>query len=188
MTPNKLARWAIGFVAVATLAAACTDDDDQATDETTTTVVEADDSSGDAAEVGTIAEVAAADGRFTTLLTAVEAAGLADTLSTEELTVFAPTDDAFAALPDGTVESLLDDPEGALTNVLTYHVVEGAVPASDVVGLDGQSVATLNGETVAISVDGETVKVNDATVVITDVEASNGIIHVIDAVLIPPTS
>jgi len=190
MKPNKFARWAIGFVAVASLAAACTDDDSESADTTTTTEAPAEDSGGsDAAEVGTIAEVAAADGRFTTLVAAVEAAGLGEALSgDDELTVFAPTDDAFAALPAGTVDSLLADPQGALTDVLTYHVVAGAVPASDVVTLDGQMVETLNGETVTISVDGDTVMVNDATVIITDVEASNGVIHVIDVVLVPPAS
>jgi transforming growth factor-beta-induced protein len=187
MTPNTLARWAIGFVVLATFAAGCTDDDEAA--ETTTTTIVDDADADAAAESGTIAEVAAADGRFATLVAAVDAAGLGDALNgDDELTVFAPTDDAFAALPAGTVDDLLADPDGALTDVLTYHVVAGAVPASDVVTLDGQMVETLNGQSVTISVDGDTVKVNEATVIITDVEASNGVIHVIDAVLVPTTS
>jgi uncharacterized surface protein with fasciclin (FAS1) repeats len=127
-----------------------------------------------------------ADGNFTTLIAAVEAAGLAETLSGEgPFTVFAPTDDAFAALPQGTVEALLEDPEGALTDILLYHVVEGAVPASDVVSLD--SATTLLGENITIEVIGEDVVLNgSAEVIITDIETNNGIIHVIDAVLLPP--
>ncbi len=134
-----------------------------------------------------IVEIAIEDGRFTTLVAAVEAAGLAGTLSGEgEFTVFAPTDDAFAALPDGTVEALLEDPEGALKNILLYHVVEGAVPAEAVVTLD--SATTIEGEPVAISVMDGAVKLNDsANVIITDIMASNGIIHVIDAVILPPS-
>ncbi len=137
-------------------------------------------------EPGTIVDIAAADPQFSTLVTAVTEAGLVDTLSTGEYTVFAPTNDAFAALPEGTLDELLADPEGALTDVLTYHVVEGTVLAADVVELDGQEVATVNGESVTITVgDDGSVMVNDATVVITDIEASNGVIHVIDAVLVP---
>ena len=134
-----------------------------------------------------IAEIAAEDGRFNTLVAAVTAAGLAETLSSEgEYTVFAPTDDAFAALPEGTVEALLEDPEGALKDILLYHVVEGVVPAETVVTLD--SAPTLQGSEVAISVTDDGVMLNDSVmVIITDVEASNGIIHVIDGVLIPPT-
>jgi uncharacterized surface protein with fasciclin (FAS1) repeats len=137
-------------------------------------------------ELGTIVDIAAADEQFSTLVTAVTEAGLVDTLSTGEYTVFAPTDEAFAALPEGTLDTLLADPEGQLTDVLTYHVVEGTVMAADVVELDGQEVATVNGETVLITVnDDGSVMVNDANVIITDIEASNGVIHVIDAVLIP---
>jgi transforming growth factor-beta-induced protein len=132
-----------------------------------------------------IAAIAAEDGRFTTLVTALEAAGLAETLAGEgEFTVFAPTDEAFAALPEGTVESLLEDPQGALTAVLLYHVVEGAVPAEAVVTLD--SATTLQGEPVTISVrDGKVILNDSVEVVITDIVASNGIIHVIDGVLLP---
>lgn len=134
-----------------------------------------------------IVDIAVADGRFTTLVTALEAAGLAETLAGEgAFTVFAPTDDAFAALPEGTVPSLLEDPEGALTDVLLYHVVEGAVMAETVVTLE--SAATLQGEDVSITVTDGSVFLNDTVqVVITDIEASNGVIHVIDAVLLPPS-
>ncbi len=140
----------------------------------------------EAMEEQSIVDVAVEDGRFTTLVAAVEAAGLAETLSGEgEFTVFAPTDDAFAALPEGTVESLLEDPEGALTDILLYHVLSQAVPASDVANYEG--AATVQGENVAFAVvDGEVVLNDSAAVVVPDIEASNGIIHVIDAVLLPP--
>lgn len=133
-----------------------------------------------------IVDIAVADGRFTTLVTAVTAAGLAETLAGDgPFTVFAPTDDAFAALPAGTIEALLADPQGALTDVLLYHVVSGAVAAEAVVGLD--SATTINGEDVAIAVQDGNVRLNEsATVIITDIMADNGIIHVIDAVLLPP--
>lgn len=131
-----------------------------------------------------IVDTAVADGRFTTLATALTEAGLIDTLKGEgPFTVFAPTDDAFAALPDGTLEGLLADKE-ALTNVLLYHVVAGKVMAADVVELD--SADTVLGKPVSIKVDGGNVFVNDSQVIITDIETSNGVIHVIDAVLIPP--
>ena len=131
-----------------------------------------------------IVDVAVDNGSFTTLVAAVEAAGLVDTLKGEgPFTVFAPTDEAFAALPEGTVEALLEDIP-ALTDILLYHVVPGKVMAAEVVTLS--SADTVLGEPVTITVDGDTVMVNDAQVIITDVEASNGVIHVIDAVLIPP--
>ncbi len=131
-----------------------------------------------------IVDIAIADGRFTTLVAALEAAELADTLSGDgPFTVFAPTDDAFAALPEGTVESLLNDIP-TLTNNLLYHVVSGKVLAADVVKLS--KADTLLGKPIHISVDGTTVRVNDTQVIITDIEASNGVIHVIDAVLLPP--
>jgi transforming growth factor-beta-induced protein len=134
-------------------------------------------------EPADIVDIAVADGRFNTLVAAVEAAGLADALSGEgPLTVFAPTDDAFAALPEGTVDALLQDIP-SLQSILLYHVVEGAVPAADVVGLD--KAQTLNGQFVDIKVDGDSVMIDDANVIITDIEAANGIIHVIDAVILP---
>lgn len=140
------------------------------------------------AEANSIVDIAVEDGRFTTLVAAVQAAGLVETLSGEgQFTVFAPTDEAFAALPEGTVESLLEEPEGALQDILLYHVVDGAVPAETVVTLE--SATTLQGEDVAIEVmDGEVILNDNAKVIITDIEASNGIIHVIDGVLLPPSS
>ncbi len=168
-----------------TLAACGDDGNDDAADTT-----EVADESGDTAdEPGTIVDVAVAADDFNTLVAAVQAAGLVEALSGEdELTVFAPTDEAFAAALEAlglTADELLADTD-TLTEILTYHVVAGEVMAADVVGLDGQSVETLNGASVEISVDGETVMVNEATVVTADVDASNGVIHVIDAVLLPP--
>jgi uncharacterized surface protein with fasciclin (FAS1) repeats len=134
-------------------------------------------------EARDIVDIAVEDGRFTTLVAAVEAASLVDALKADgPLTVFAPTDDAFAALPEGTVEALLGDIP-ALTDILLYHVVEGKVMAADVVELS--SAPTLLGQDVSISVMDGTVKVNESQVIITDIEASNGVIHVIDAVLLP---
>jgi transforming growth factor-beta-induced protein len=131
-----------------------------------------------------IVDIAVADGRFTTLVAAVQAAELVDTLKSEgPFTVFAPTDDAFNALPEGTIPALLNDIP-ALTDILLYHVVPGKVMAADVVTLS--SADTALGKPVAIRVENGNVYVNDAQVIITDVEASNGVIHVIDAVLLPP--
>jgi uncharacterized surface protein with fasciclin (FAS1) repeats len=131
-----------------------------------------------------IVDIAVNDGRFSTLVTALQQANLVDTLKGEgPFTVFAPTDEAFAALPDGTLDSLLADIP-ALTDVLLYHVVPGKVMAADVVNLN--SANTVLGQPVNISVEGNTVKVNDAQVIITDIEGANGVIHVIDAVIIPP--
>lgn len=143
--------------------------------------------SEEAAESNTIVDVAVADGRFTTLVAAVEAAGLVETLSGEgPFTVFAPTDDAFAALPAGTVESLLlPENKQQLTDILLYHVVSGKFMAADVVNLT--SATTVLGKDLTITVKDGKVFLNDTVeVIITDVEASNGVIHVIDAVLLPP--
>lgn len=130
-----------------------------------------------------IVDIAVADGRFTTLVTALEVAGLVDTLKSEgPFTVFAPTDDAFAALPEGTLDSLLADP-AALGDVLLYHVVPGKVMAAEVVNLT--SADTALGQPASISLDGDTVKIDDAQVIIPDIEATNGVIHVIDAVIVP---
>jgi uncharacterized surface protein with fasciclin (FAS1) repeats len=129
-----------------------------------------------------IVDTAVAAGQFTTLVTAVQEAGLVETLKGEgPFTVFAPTDDAFAALPAGTLDALLADPE-QLRAVLTYHVVADAVPASEVVELD--RVPTVQGGMLPVStMDG--VQIGAAKVIQADVMASNGIIHVIDTVLVP---
>lgn len=130
-----------------------------------------------------IVDTAVAAGTFTTLVAAVEAAGLTDTLKGEgPFTVFAPTDEAFAALPEGTVEGLLEDPE-ALAALLTYHVIPGTVMSSDL--SDGMTATTANGADVTIMTEGG-VMVNEANVIAADIEASNGVIHVVDAVILPP--
>lgn len=131
-----------------------------------------------------IVDVAVADGRFTTLVAAVKAADLAETLKGEgPFTVFAPTDDAFAKLPAGTMEALLEDIP-RLKNILLYHVVPGKVVAADVVKL--KSAETALGKQVTVEVMGDHVMIGNARVVITDIEASNGVIHVIDTVIMPP--
>lgn len=130
-----------------------------------------------------IVDTAVAAGSFNTLAAALEAAGLVETLKGPgPFTVFAPTDAAFAKLPAGTVEALLKD-KTKLTAILTYHVVAGKVMATDVVKLD--SAKTVNGQSVTIKVMGDMVHVDGATVTKADIEASNGVIHVIDTVLMP---
>lgn len=173
----------VALMAVMALAiAACSSSEEEAV--TTTT----------AAPVTTIAEEemtgqtivdVAVQNDFTTLVAAVQAAGLVETLEGDgPFTVFAPTDEAFAALPEGTLEALLEDPE-ALAEILTYHVVSGEVFAADVIGLD--SATTVQGQDIAIEVvDGGVVLNGSANVVATDVPASNGVVHVIDQVILPP--
>jgi uncharacterized surface protein with fasciclin (FAS1) repeats len=133
-----------------------------------------------------IVQVAQGAGTFNTLVAAVEAAGLTGALSGQgqgPLTVFAPTDAAFAKLGDATIQALLADP-AKLAAILKYHVVAGEVKAAQVVGLS--SAPTLNGASVNIAVNGNTVTVNGAKVLQTDIAARNGVIHVIDTVLLPP--
>ena len=139
-----------------------------------------------AAAAGDIVETATAAGSFKTLLTAATAAGLVETLKGEgPLTLFAPTDAAFAALPAGKLDSLLKDP-AALKKVLLYHVVKGGVPASTVATLNGKSVGTMSGSKVQIKIVGGNVFLNRlAKVTTADVMASNGYIHIINKVLIP---
>ncbi len=129
-----------------------------------------------------LVEVAKAAGSFNTLLTAVEAAGLSEVLASSEFTLFAPTDEAFAKLPEGSLEKLLADPE-ALTNVLKYHLLDGRVMANEVALLT--AATTLNGDDLTIGVSDSGIKVNDANVARIDILASNGVIHVIDSVLLP---
>jgi uncharacterized surface protein with fasciclin (FAS1) repeats len=131
-----------------------------------------------------IVETAITAGSFETLVAAVQAAGLVETLQgAGPFTVFAPTDEAFAKLPAGTVEGLLEDPE-ALANILLYHVVPGKVMAAQVT--DGLTAETAQGSTVTFTVADGAVKINDANITATDIEASNGVIHVIDSVILPP--
>ena len=201
---TRFIRLTAGIAALGLIAGACSDDSDS--DDSSTPTVEQTTATTAAAPAATeapatteamaaeddIVDTAIAAGDFTTLVAAVQAAGLEETLRGEgPFTVFAPTDDAFAALPEGTVETLLEDPTGDLASILTYHVVAGAVPAADVVGLDGQEVETVNGATFTVNIgDDGSVSLTDAAgnevnVVATDIQASNGVIHVIDAVLMP---
>lgn len=175
--------------AVALALAACAGEETDAA--TTDTAAEA------AAPAGTIVEVAQGNEAFSTLVAAVVAAELGETLSGEgPFTVFAPTDDAFAKLPEGTVEALVTDDIETLTSILTYHVVEGAVDAATLIaaieeaGDEGFTVTTVGGGTFTAAVVEGAVVLTDAagnavTVTATDVEASNGLIHVIDTVLMP---
>ncbi len=134
-----------------------------------------------------IVDTAVEAGQFTTLATALTEAGLVETLKGEgPFTVFAPTDAAFEKLPDGTVETLLmPENKDKLTAILTYHVVPGKVKAADVVNLE--SAETVNGKSISIAVENGAVMINDATVTTADVKASNGVIHIIDSVLLPPS-
>ena len=163
---------AVALAAALTLSA-CGSDSDTATETMT-----------EETSVGTIVDVASADGGFATLVAAVTAADLAETLSgAGPFTVFAPTDAAFAALPEGVLDALLlPENKAVLAQILTYHVVSGMVMAADVT--DGD-VATVEGQTIKLST-AEGVTVNGATVVVADVAASNGVIHAIDAVILPP--
>ena len=183
---------------------ACGDDDDDTTaTDAPTPEAETEESMTDESMTGDtsmttdtggtdIVDTAVGAGSFATLVAAVQAAELEETLRGDgPFTVFAPTDDAFAALPAGTLDTLLADPTGDLAGILTYHVVEGEVMAADVVGMDGQEVTTVNGATFTVNVgDDGAVTLTDAAgnevgVVQTDVDASNGVIHVIDGVLLP---
>lgn len=190
MYRTPLSRMAIGLAAGALVLAACGDDSDDSSADDTTAPVETEapaeePAETEAEELGTIVDVAVEAGSFTTLVAAVEAAGLAETLSGEgPFTVFAPTDEAFAALPPEIVEALLlPENQDVLAEILTYHVVSGEVLAADVTAGE---VATVQGEEITLAVD-DGVTVNGANVIATDVLASNGVIHVIDAVIIPPS-
>ena len=138
----------------------------------------------DKAATGDIVDTAVAAGSFKTLTTALTAAGLVETLKGKgPFTVFAPTDEAFAALPPGTVEALLKD-KAKLTAVLTYHVVPGKLMAADVAGRD--SLKSVQGGKIKVTRADGAVKINDAKVAKADVPAKNGVIHVIDKVILPP--
>ncbi|NBC84530.1 MAG: T9SS type A sorting domain-containing protein, partial [Bacteroidetes bacterium] len=133
----------------------------------------------------TVVDIVVESEAHTTLETAVVEAELAGALSAEgPFTVFAPTDAAFDALPDGTLADLLADPTGELAEILQYHVVSGKVMSGDLT--DGMKVETLQGDSIMIEIDGEDVTVNGASVTMADLEAQNGVVHVIDAVLLPP--
>ena len=134
----------------------------------------------------TITDIVVNSADHETLEAAVIAADLAGTLAGDgPFTLFAPTDAAFAALPEGTVESLLQDPSGALTDILLYHVASGTALSTDL--SDGLVVATVNGKNVTVTINNDGVFINDAQVTVADIIADNGVVHVIDAVLLPPT-
>ncbi len=137
-----------------------------------------------------IVDTAVAAGSFKTLAAALQAADLVDTLKgSGPFTVMAPTDEAFAKLPAGTVESLLKPENKAkLVKILTYHVIPGKAMASDVVQLNGKTVKTVQGSPASIKVSGGEVMINNAKVIKTDIPCTNGVIHVIDAVILPPSS
>ena len=139
-------------------------------------------------EATTVDDIAVAAGQFKTLAAALTAAGLVDTLKGPgPFTVFAPTDAAFAKLPAGTIENLLKPENKAkLTAILTYHVVASKVMAADVVKL--KEAKTVNGNMLQVKVNGSEVMINDANVTATDIAASNGVIHVIDSVVLPPAA
>lgn len=155
---------------------ACDDEDDKKTEVVETVVAPT-----------TIVDTAIANGRFTTLVAALQATGLDATLAdtASDFTVFAPTDEAFALLGQETIDALLADTE-TLSDILTYHVISGEVNASTAIGLAGTTVDMVNGDALALSLDGSNLLVNTATVITTDIQTDNGIIHVIDAVLLPP--
>jgi uncharacterized surface protein with fasciclin (FAS1) repeats len=184
---------AVAAVAGLVVLSACGSDSNDADDATPATTeapaateAPADDMEAEDGEAGTIVDVAVANGSFNTLVAAVTAAGLGEALSGEgPLTVFAPTDEAFAALPEGLVDCLLlDENIDPLTAILTYHVVDGMVMSTDLT--DGP-VPTLQGEEVTVDLTDGVVLNDSVNVVIADVEASNGVIHAIDGVLVPPS-
>jgi uncharacterized surface protein with fasciclin (FAS1) repeats len=141
---------------------------------------------GTAAQAADIVDTAASAGQFETLVAAVQAAGLVETLKGEgPFTVFAPTDEAFAKLPEGTVDNLLKpENKDQLVEILTYHVVPGKTMSSDIAGQELE-VETVQGETIAIDAANGAVMINDAQVVQADIETDNGVIHVIDTVIMP---
>lgn len=164
------------------------DDSDTADDTSSAneTSQAADDAAPEAVEQDNIVELAAGAEDLSTLVAAVQAADLVDTLSSEaaEYTVFAPTNAAFDALPAGTLDDLLlPENKDQLTSILTYHVVANEVFSSDLE--DGQVIETINGQSLTVSITDEGVMIGDAMVVTPDVDASNGVVHIIDTVLLP---
>jgi uncharacterized surface protein with fasciclin (FAS1) repeats len=174
---------------VALVGAACSDDDsDSASEDETTTTAEETTTTAAEEEAGTIVEIAAGTEDFSTLVELVTLAGLDEALSGEgPFTVFAPTNEAFAAVDPATVEALKADPEGALTDVLNLHVISGKVMAADAAAAAGTCVETLGGQVKVEEVDGG-LTIGGAPISTTDIEASNGVIHVIDSVITAPST
>lgn len=192
---NKLA---LTLASVAALSLAACAESDTANDDTAMTDdTAADQMAVDDAASGTIVEVAQADPQLSTLVEAVTAAGLGETLSGGEYTVFAPTNAAFDKVPQATRDELMSEAgKEDLTNILTYHVVEGTTDAAaltaaiEAAGEDGYKLTTVNGAELTAMMDGNNVVLRDAagntaTVTMTDIDASNGVVHVIDTVLMP---
>ncbi|WP_084438866.1 fasciclin domain-containing protein [Algoriphagus mannitolivorans] len=179
MKTTKILALAGGFLAIG-LWTACSAPKEETTEETMVEVVEE-----TPAPSNTVVDIAIGSQDHTTLVAAVQAAGLVETLSGDgPFTVFAPTNAAFAALPAGTVEGLLKpESKDALTGILTYHVVAGNVMSGDL--SDGQVVTTVNGQTLTVSIKDGKVMIGGATVVAADLAGSNGVVHVIDSVLLP---
>ena len=167
-----------GVIAALVLLTACGSDGSTSEEAVDTTVMEE-------VMAGDIVAIASETEGFSTLVAALSAAGLVETLQGEgPFTVFAPTDDAFAALPEGLLEKLLlPENVGVLTSILTYHVVSGKVMSTDIMAGD---VPSVEGSAITLTTD-YGVQVNDALVISADIEASNGVIHVIDQVIVPPT-
>ena len=194
MKTKFIAPFVALVLGVSLVAASCSSDDDSTSKETTTTMEKstttADDSMGDKSDSSselTIVDIAASNPDFSTLVSFVKAAGLAETLSGEgPFTVFAPTNEAFAKVPADTVAALKADPTGALADVLKLHVVSGKVLAADAAKLDGQCVDTLGGK-VKIAKSGNDLTIVGQKIVKTDIEGSNGVIHVIDGVITAPS-
>lgn len=178
---KKLRFLSLALATCATVfAASCSAPKEEATEETMEVVEEV-----TLEAPKTVVDIAVGSPDHTTLVAAVTAAGLVETLSGPgPFTIFAPTDAAFAALPAGTVENLVKpENKDKLTSILTYHVVSGNVLAADLT--DGQKVATLNGQELTVSIANGVVKINGATVVAADLAGSNGVIHVVDGVILP---
>ena len=176
---------AAGFAVASLALVGCTSNESSSESSPSPAATSAEASPTAAAEAGTIVEVASGNPDFSTLVAAVSAADLAETLGAEgPYTVFAPTNEAFEALPAGLLDELLKPKnKEVLTQILTYHVVAGEVMSTDI---EPGDVPTVEGEDLTIAVTDGTVTVNGATVEAADVEASNGVIHVIDEVLVPP--
>jgi len=176
---------------VALVGAACSDDSDDEESTTTTAAEETETTEApeeEAAADQTIVDIAASDEDFSTLVTAVTEAGLVETLSGEgPFTVFAPTNEAFEALPEGTLDTLLADPTGALTDVLQLHVIAGEVDSEAATAAAGTCVETLGGQVKVEEVDGG-LTIGGAAITTVDLEASNGVIHVIDSVITAPST
>ncbi len=191
--PKKMLLIPLALLASFTLvAASCSSDDDAGSEDATTTTAAEDMETTTTAETATqgetIVDIAASNPDFSTLVDLVTQAGLVETLSGDgPFTVFAPTNDAFAKVDPATVSALTADPQGALTDVLKLHVISGEVTAADATAAAGTCVDTLGGK-VKVEQSGDNLTIGGATIVDTDIEASNGVIHVLDGVITAPST